>query len=138
MRPTTDDQAQATPCGMAALLLINQHLDVECHMGGCGHRRRFSAVDAVTLLGPAQPFETAKFRFRCSRCGAHGRDGHISARPCTLDWSAWTARQDAAAGKWRRVSPQADLEENLASLRQLLGDRELGGDGPVAWPPAQS
>lgn len=112
------------------LLKINQHLDIEC---SCGWRVRWNAVEACERLGVSMPFEGLTQRLKCSACGRPGRDGRLSARPCTLDLSAWWSRERGAG--WNGGG-SSELDAELATLQKLLGDRgELGGDGPVTWPP---
>ena len=120
---------------MRALLAINQHLNIQCHYGGCGHTARWTAVEALERLGPDATMADAKRRLSCAVCGAKGAWGHLWVYPCTLDAAAWSAREKAARGVVRGLgTPAEELEATLASLRQSLGDQELGGDGPVQWP----
>jgi hypothetical protein len=64
------------------LLDTNRHLYIRCSI--CDREVRLSAVEAVQLLGRNTPFLGLPKRLRCSRCGRHGRDGQITAWPCTL------------------------------------------------------
>ncbi|MFN4177362.1 hypothetical protein [Phenylobacterium sp.] len=115
------------------LLLINQHLVVTCCRPTCRREVRLSAARAVDLLGPATPIGEAKRRLRCEACGARGRRKEIDVRPCTLDLSAWQAREAAASAAARGERPRYDLDAYLATLARLAGG-DLGGDGPVQWP----
>jgi len=120
---------------MRALLAINQHLNIWCSYGDCRHQARWSAVEAVERLGPDTTFEQARRRLVCTACGGRGRWGHLSVFPCTLDASAWDARERAARGYVRGDgTPEEELEQTLAGLRKSLGGKELGGGGPVQWP----
>ncbi|MDZ4372665.1 MAG: hypothetical protein U1C74_14740 [Phenylobacterium sp.] len=117
------------------LLTINQHIYVQCHRPGCERRVRLGAAQACETIGPDVPVPGLGRRLRCGTCGARGRDGLITTWPCTLDWSAHTTREQWASAARNGDPVPWDLEEELATLRQLLGDHgELGGDGPVQWP----
>jgi hypothetical protein len=56
-------------------------------------------VIAAWLLGADMPIAAAGIRFRCSACGATGRDGRVTSR---VDWTdvaaddhrAWYARPE--------------------------------------------
>lgn len=121
------------------LLKINQHLNVWCCKGGCRHKVRFSAVRACETFGPDADVHELMARLRCAKCGARGRDGHIDVHSCTLDWSAHHAREQQANAIARGVELPWCLDDTLARYARLIfetGDRDLGGDGPVAWPPS--
>jgi hypothetical protein len=120
------------PTFRTLLLAHNIHLNIRC--GHCDHRVRWTALEACERLGPDCTIVQAEQRLKCARCGFGGSEGHLSVEPCTLDISAAWAHEQAAAGQYKAVSPEADLADTLATLRQLLDGRELGGDGPVAWP----
>lgn len=119
---------------MRDLLAINQHLNLTCHYPTCQREVRWTCVEAVERLGPDFPMERVRFRLRCSACGARGRDGFVSAKPCTLDQGAWWAREKHAQAAARGETLPWSLEGSLAMTQKLLGGREMGGDGPVQWP----
>jgi hypothetical protein len=122
---------------MRDLLAINQHLVISCSYGGCTHKARWTAVEACERLGPDCTVIDATRRLRCAACGGRGKWGHLSVHACTLDEAAWSAREAAVRGVIRgaAATPEAELEERLASLRKLVGrGNSLGGDGPVQWP----
>lgn len=120
------------------LLQTNTHLIVTCCRPGCRREERLSAARACELLGLETAFEGLERRLRCSRCGARGRDGFIIVRPCSLDQSAWAARQRAASAEQAGAGLGWDLEGYLATLRRLVPGGDLGGDGPVQWPVERS
>lgn len=109
------------------LLTINQHLDIWCQHPGCHRHLRWKAVEAVQRLGRDTPFDTLRDRMRCSACGVRGRQW-IDVRPCTLDESAWSARERIA-----RDPGSFNFEQSIELLTRLAGG-DLGGDGPIQWP----
>jgi len=118
---------------MGDLLKINQHLVVACCWPTCGHEVRLSAAMAVKRFGFNCTMAQARRRAVCSRCGATGRENRIDLRPCTLDLSAWSAREKHASNPAEYTADH--LADTLFTLTKLLGGRgELGGDGPVARP----
>jgi len=121
---------------MRDLLAINQHLNIWCSYGDCRRKVRWSAVQACERLGPDTTTQQAIKRLVCA-CGGRGKWGHLTVFPCTLDLSAWQAREACARGILRGqcATPEEELEMELACLRRLVGKgNELGGDGPVQWP----
>ncbi len=122
-----------TPPVMGDLLKINQHLWITCGMPTCGREERWPAVKAVERFGFECTILEARRRAVCAKCGARGRDNRIDVRPCTLDGSAWSAREDHQRRPDEYTAEQ--LADYLFTLTKLLGGRgELGGDGPVEVP----
>jgi hypothetical protein len=120
------------PAVLGDLLKINQHLVIYCNAPTCRRRIRWPAAEAVERLGFSTTFAQAVGKLRCAICGRRGAfgAGPIEVRPCSLDQSAWWAREKLAGGR----SSEAHLQASLAMYRKLLGGEELGGDGPVQWP----
>lgn len=124
----------ARPPVMGDLLKINEHLMIYCGGHDCRRQVRLTAVEAVELLGFHTTMAQAERRLNCSACGRRGRDRFISVRGCSIDVTAWNARQAQATAAARGERLSWDLEQHLNSLRRLLGGEGLGGDGPVQWP----
>ncbi len=113
---------------MGDLLKINQHLWITCGMPTCAREERWPAAKAVERFGFNCTILEARRRAVCARCGASGRGNRIDLRPCTLDGSAWAARQKHASDPVGY--PAERLADTLFTLTKLLGGRgELGGDG---------
>ncbi len=110
------------------LLAINQHLAIWCNNPDCWHQERWSAVRAVETFGASSEFASLAGRLRCSKCGRRGL-GAVTVRACDLDATAWSYREKIA-----RHPGSFDFEGSMVRLMAAAGG-ELGGDGPVQWPP---
>jgi hypothetical protein len=73
---------------MDQLVRDRQGLELWCCNVNCRHHATIPPAVAVWLVGAAVPIALAAKRFRCSVCGARGRDGMVHGRPDVKDFYA--------------------------------------------------